>query len=129
MKKIIKISTILFLTIISLNSNAQTTVELKNDTLYCNGKAIYEGLEMKLGRLEKNKFDNVTMSMKASFQTFKAPMGDCANMNLKINSKIKEKNKVYSFKFKGDVAGAALMTYSVTDVIAAIESKELLFKD
>ena len=109
--------------------------EFKNDTLFVDGKPIYKGLEMNLGKPDKRVFENVVMGQ-TRLMTSKAPSMAFFGAIVKIVS-IDEKKGVYSFKCKPQdaVSGAskavmnALQSLWVTDIVEALKSKELLFKE
>jgi hypothetical protein len=107
--------------------------EFKNDTLYVDGKAIYAGLEMSLGKPEKRVFENVVMGQ-TKFMTTKAPSAAFFGAIVKVVS-LDEKKGVYSFKCKPQdaLSGAtkavmnAMQSLWVTDIVAAFKVNELLF--
>lgn len=109
--------------------------DFKNDTLFVDGKAIYKGLEMNLGKPDKRVFENVVMGQ-TRLMTSKAPSMAFFGAIVKIVS-IDEKKGVYSFKCKPQdaVSGTskavmnALQSLWVTDIVEALKSKELLFKE
>lgn len=131
MKKVILTTFCTFLVNLAFAQEHKT--EFKNDTLYVDGKAIYEGLEMNLGKPDKRVFENVVMGQ-TKFMTSKAPSMAFFGAIVKVVS-IDEKKGVYSFKCKPQdaLSGAskaimnAMQSLWVTDVVAALKSNELVF--
>lgn len=127
----------LFVTLCILIANSSYgqdfKTEFKKDTLYVDGKAIYAGLEMNLGKPDKRVFENVVMGQ-TKFMTSKAPSMAFFGAIVKVVS-LDEKKGVYSFKCKPQdaVSGAskailnAMQSLWVTDIVAALKSKELIF--
>lgn len=107
--------------------------EFKNDTLFVDGKVIYKGLDMILGKPDKRVFENVVMGQ-TRLMTSKAPSMAFFGAIVKIVS-IDEKKGVYSFKCKPQdaLSGTSkavmntLQSLWVTDILEALKSKELLF--
>lgn len=129
-----KIKILILLTCaVNMLSAQDFQIDYKNDTLYVDGKAIYEGLEMNLGKPDKRVFEYVVMGQ-TKLMTSKAPSMAFFGAVVKIVS-IDEKKGVYSFKCKPQdaVSGAskavmnALQSLWVTDIVEALKSKELLF--
>jgi hypothetical protein len=109
--------------------------EFKNDTLIVDGRPIYKGLEMILGKPDKRVFEFVVMGQ-TKMWTSKAPSMAFYGSVVKIVS-IDESKGVFSFKCKPQdaLSGAskailnAIQSLWVTDIVNALKSKELIFKD
>jgi hypothetical protein len=133
MKTRIRLSAILLFSFISISSYSQSKIESRNDSLFYNNRPIQLGMVMKLGEPDKNTYSFVEFGYTTSLVKVKAEVGESRFLEVKV-SNIKIKNNVYSIrcvpvKAKPGEKGLNGLTYYITDLGAALDSKELLFAD
>ena len=115
--------------LISSSTFAQSKVELHKDTLLINGAAIYKGLKMKISKPDKRVFDFITMG--TFIKKTEVLVSMVNNVDFSIISEPKEKKGVFSINIKLlDTRGLGninMLTITVTDLVKALENKEISF--